>query len=208
MAPFKEDIHLIADLEQFHSCYGSCNKLLYYGSLQQTFIRVRWLYPLLGSRPSDIFFRAFPPHYFHYLLMRYLGPQLSMKNLECSHFQYIQDNIATKMNLRHDKNFTTIGCSTLVQSVLTNHDIHLYTSIDVPSGAIHNLSKLSRAFLWLAMDNVMGGKCKVNWKVMCRSTMLAGLSILNLENRVCVLRFVRLSSSFFIDNILGSIFLR
>jgi hypothetical protein len=75
-----------------------------------------------------------------------------------------------------------------VQSVLTSQAIYHLTSLELPLGTKIIFDKLSRAFLWAASDRVLGGKCKVNWELVCRPTKFGGLGILHLDKFACALR--------------------
>ena len=69
----------------------------------------------------------------------------------------------------------------LVKSVLTSIVIFHITTLDLPSGTKQSITKTQRAFLWAGTNQISGGKCKVNWKMVCRPTNLGGLGILDLD---------------------------
>jgi hypothetical protein len=47
--------------------------------------------------------------------------------------------------------------------------------------AISQVNKRRRAFLWAGTDNVVSGKCKISWPVVCSPKCFAGLGILDLR---------------------------
>ena len=59
--------------------------------------------------------------------------------------------------------------------------IYHIAASDVLTGTKESITNIQRAFLWTGTDKVMGGKCKVNWKLVCRPTYLGGLGILDLD---------------------------
>ena len=50
------------------------------------------------------------------------------------------------------------------------------------------IDSLRRAYLWAGCDKVTGGKCKVNWDLLCKPKIFGGLGILNLEKFATALR--------------------
>jgi hypothetical protein len=50
------------------------------------------------------------------------------------------------------------------------------------------IDSIRRAFLWAACDKVTGGKCTVNWEMVCKPKDFGGLGILNLTKFASALR--------------------
>ena len=58
--------------------------------------------------------------------------------------------------------------TTLVKAVLTTIGIYFITVLEIPIEVLMKIDSLRRAYLWAACDKVTGGKCKVNWDLVCK----------------------------------------
>uniref|UniRef100_A0ACD6AK31 Uncharacterized protein n=1 Tax=Avena sativa TaxID=4498 RepID=A0ACD6AK31_AVESA len=120
--------------------------------------------------------------------MKYLGLPLSVSRLKRIHFQPLEDKVAAKLVPWVGKHVTMAGRSCLVKSVLTSVVTYFIAVLDVPIEVLAKIDSLRRAYLWAACDKVTGGKCKVNWDLVCKPKDKGGLGILNLKKFATALR--------------------
>jgi hypothetical protein len=60
--------------------------------------------------------------------------------------------------------------------------------LNVPVEVLMKIDSIRRAFLCVSSDEVTGGRCKVNWDLVCKLKDYGGLGILNLNNFASALR--------------------
>ena len=120
--------------------------------------------------------------------MRYFGLPLSVMRLKHIHFQYLQDKIAGKLPPWSAMHVAAPGRIILVKAVLTAIAIYHLTPLDIPVEVRKKIDSLRRAYLWAGCDKVSGGKCKVNWNLVCKPKIFGGLGVLNLQNFATALR--------------------
>jgi hypothetical protein len=75
-----------------------------------------------------------------------------------------------------------------VKSVLNVLPTYLLTAIKPPKKFYSAMDKLRKRFLWSGNQDLQGGKCKVNWRHVCRPLQYGGLGIADLERFGRVLR--------------------
>lgn len=120
--------------------------------------------------------------------MRYFGLPLLVWQLKKVDFQFLEDRGAGKLVTWEGQNITTIGCTTLVKSVITSQAVYFIAPLIISPSTLHNLNKLERAFLWSSSDKTTGAKCKVNWEAVFRAREYGGLGILNTDKFAHALR--------------------
>ncbi|CAM0958165.1 unnamed protein product [Alopecurus aequalis] len=111
----------------------------------------------------------------------YLGMPLSDKRLKRNDLQPLLDKFMKRLACWKAKWISLTGRLTLVSAVLSALPAYQLIALLHPKWLLKQLDKLRRAFLWAASDTVSGGKCLVNWKVVCIPKSLGGLGIPNLH---------------------------
>ena len=79
------------------------------------------------------------------------------------------------------KHVASPGRVVLVKSVLTAIAIYYMTALNLPVEVLNKIDALRRAYLWAGCDKVNGGKCKINWDLICKPKQFGGLGVLNLD---------------------------
>jgi hypothetical protein len=141
---------------------------------------------MCGARPSR--YLASLPGYPHDLPNEIPRAPPAIKRLKRINFQPLEDKVATKLVPWMGKHVTMVGRSTLVKSVITSIAIYYVTVLNILVEVLLKIDSVRIAFLWAACDKVTGGKCKVNWKMVCKPNECGGLGILNLAKFTSALR--------------------
>jgi hypothetical protein len=97
----------------------------------------------------------------------YLGLPLGYRNPTRSECQIFIDKITAKLKPWHGKLMTRAGRLTQVNSVLTAVMTYFLSVFDPPKWLIKKIDRIRRSFLWCGEENASGGKCLVNWKIVC-----------------------------------------
>ncbi|KAM0838878.1 hypothetical protein ACQ4PT_060692 [Festuca glaucescens] len=144
LAPFKEDVHnFAAILHSFGEATGLCTNFH-----KSSVVPIRCdgvdLDDILRGLP--VLKASFP--------LKYLGLPLSVGALRKADFQLLEDKTAEKIPAWNGKFITMAGRTALVKSVLTSQSIYHLTSLNVPTGSMHNMKKVERAFLWAGTDKL------------------------------------------------------
>lgn len=120
--------------------------------------------------------------------MRYLGLSLSVKRLKRIHFQHLEDKVAGKLPSWQGRHVASAGRVVLIKAALTAIAIYHLTPLDIPVEVSKKIDSIRRAYLWASSDKVSGGKCKVNWDLVCKPKKHEGLGVLNLDKFAKALR--------------------
>jgi hypothetical protein len=77
--------------------------------------------------------------------------------------------------------FNLGGRRELVRSILSSIPTYLLTALRPPKQFCKDLDKIRHDFFWSGMQQLQGGKCKVNWSRVYWPMHRDGLGILNLD---------------------------
>jgi hypothetical protein len=177
VAPIKEDItFLVTTLERFDSVTGLVTNCM---NSQVAPIRC-------GEIDLEDVLRPFPTRLATFP-MRYLGLPLSLTRLKRIDLQYLEDKVAGKLVPWLGRHVFMAGHAVLVNLVLTSVVIYFFTMLEIPIEVLLKIDGIRRAYLWAAFDKVSGGKCKVNWDLVCKPKNKGRLGILNLPMFVAAL---------------------
>lgn len=178
VGPLKDDTNFLAStLSSFGDVTGlvtNCSKSL--------------MAPIrCGNIDLDNILQDFPAVW-TFVPMRYLGLPLSFMRLKRIHFQYLEENVAGKLPPWTGMHVASPGRIVLAKTVLTAISIYHLTPLDFPVEVRKKMDSLKRAYLLAGCDKVTGGKCKVNWDLICKPKIYGGLGVLNLKKFTTALR--------------------
>lgn len=76
---------------------------------------------------------------------------------------------------------TNAGRVALTKSTMSAMPVHVSIACSLSSGAIDQIDKRRRAFIWTGNATCTGAKCRVAWPTVCRPTELGGLGVIDLR---------------------------
>lgn len=120
--------------------------------------------------------------------MKYLGLPLVVGRLKKVHIQPLIDKCQSRLAPWQGRLMSSAARICLTKSVLTAQPIYHLTSLKLPDDTLKDIDKIRRKFLWAGGESISDGKCKVNWKRVCRPKDLGGLGVMDLQRFTSALR--------------------
>jgi hypothetical protein len=110
---------------------------------------------------------------------KYLGVPLSVHRLNIADFQPLVDSVADLLPSWKAGLMTQAGRTTLAKVTLSAIPTHISIAVKVHPGALKDIDRLRRTFVWAGSDKVAGGRCLVAWSKITRPSELGGLGVLD-----------------------------
>jgi hypothetical protein len=119
---------------------------------------------------------------------RYLGLQLSTKELNKVHWQPILDHIIASLPAWQRGLLQRSGRLILIKSAIMARPIHQVLLAEAPVWMLVEINKWARDFFWAGKDKVNGGQCLVSWQQICTPVCYGGLGVKDLRLQGIALR--------------------
>jgi hypothetical protein len=112
---------------------------------------------------------------------RYLGLQLSTKELNKVHWQPILDRIIASLPAWQRGLLQRSGRLILIKSTIMARPIHQVLVAEAPVWMLDEINKWARGFFWAGKDKVNGGQCLVSWQQIYPPVCYGGLGVKDLK---------------------------
>ncbi|MCH79377.1 putative non-LTR retroelement reverse transcriptase [Trifolium medium] len=122
-------------------------------------------------------------------LGKYLGVPLSGRAPKRADFQYIIDQVSSKLTMWKAKHLSFAGRATLAKSVIEAIPIYPMMTNKIPKACIDEIQKLQRNFIWGDSDEARKYHA-VSWEMVTKPKYLGGLGLrkLDIMNKACLLK--------------------
>jgi hypothetical protein len=110
----------------------------------------------------------------------YLGVPLSVFQLKCCDLQPLVDAIADRLPSWKAGMLSRPGRTSLVKSTLSAIPLHISIVVKLCPGALRDIDKICRGFIWYGTSSASRGWCMVAWPKVTRPIELDGLGVLDL----------------------------
>ncbi|KAK2394949.1 hypothetical protein QL285_056723 [Trifolium repens] len=122
-------------------------------------------------------------------LGKYLGIPLFGRAPKRADYQYLIDQVSSKLSAWKARHLSFAGRVTLAKSVLEAVPIYPMMTSKIPKSCLDDIQRIQRNFIWGDYDNVRKYHA-VNWSAITKPKWMGGLGIRNLEamNQACLLK--------------------
>jgi hypothetical protein len=122
-------------------------------------------------------------------LGKYLGVPITGKAPKRSDFQYLIDQVSSKLTAWKAKHMSFAGRVTLAKSVIEAIPVYPMMNSTIPVGCLNEIQKIQRAFIW-GDDTYKRKIHAVRWEKVTQPKALGGLGLRNLQimNSACLMK--------------------